>query len=181
MALYHVHAAVIQKGKSIGGATGFARYIAREEATHAMQAIRYIHRDGWSQEDLVAKGAGGLPRWAQRSTHFWRMADRYERGGVHRPGTVARTYQIVLPRELSPAARRELAADIRETFFARYPHSWAIHNPIDPEGQEHPHMHLMLSERGPDDGIARGPQQFFSQAAGPQQDPAAHGVRKDRS
>jgi hypothetical protein len=39
----------------------------------------------------------------------------------------------------------------------------------------------MLSERGPDDGIERDPQHFFRQAARPHQDPATHGVRKDRS
>jgi MobA/MobL family protein len=181
VALYHVHAGVIRKGQSAGGATGFAQYIAREHPEHATQFARYVHREGWAKEDLVATGAGGLPAWAHSSTHFWLMADRYERGGAHRPRTVARTYEIALPRELSPEARLELAADIRETFFERYPHSWALHNPIDAQGLEHPHMHLMLSERGPDDGIDRGPKLYLSQAAGPHHDPATYGVRKDRS
>jgi len=42
-------------------------------------------------------------------------------------------------------------------------------------------MHLMLSERGPQDGVARSPQQFFRQAARAGQDPAMGGQRKDRS
>ena len=179
MALYHVHADVITKGTSVGGATGFARYMAREDPDNATQVVRYIDRAG-GREDLVAKGYGGMPAWAASSLHFWQRADRYERGGPQRPGTVARTYEIALPRELSAEARLELAADIRATFFERYPHSWAIHNPIDSQGLEHPHLHLMLSERRTIDGIERGPKQYFSQAAGPHQDPAAHGVRKDR-
>jgi len=175
-----VHAAVIQKGTHRGGAAGFAQYIAREEPDQATQCDRYLDPEG-GRDDLVAKGSGGLPAWATAAHHFWQMADQYERGGAKRPGTVARTYEIALPRELSPDARGELAADIRETFFARYPHSWALHNPRDPEGGEHPHLHLMVSERGPSDGVPRDAQRFFSQAAGPQQDPARHGVRKDRS
>ena len=181
MALYHVHAAVISKGHSHGGAKGFAQYIAREEQDNGTQALRYIQRDGSIKEDLVAKGSGALPSWAQDATHFFQMADRYERGGATRPGTVARTYEIALPRELTPDQRLELAADIRTTFFERYPHAWAIHNPLDADGGEHPHMHLMLSERGPHDGVSRGAEPFFRQAARAGQDPASRGQRKDRS
>ena len=129
MALYHVHAEVISKGQTKGGATGFAQYIAREQTDKATQYARYIGRDEEEPDDLVATGAGGLPTWAKDATHFFLMADRYERSGTKRPGTVARTYEIALPRELSPEQRLELAADIRETFFAQYPHAWAIHNP----------------------------------------------------
>src|SRR5262245_55155626 len=120
------------------------------------------------REDLVAKGHGALPTWAQDATHFFQVADQQER----KRGCVARTYEIALPRELSPDARLDLAADIRATFFAQYPHAWAIHNPIDPEGGEHPHMHLMLSERRVTDGVVRGPERYFRQ-------PTGGGVRKD--
>ena len=40
MALYHVHAHVISKGASPGGSTGFAQYIAREQADKATQYAR---------------------------------------------------------------------------------------------------------------------------------------------
>jgi hypothetical protein len=147
MALYHVHASVISKGKSAGGSTGFAPYLAREQTDQARQYARYVHRDGRVDIDLVAKGHEALPEWAHDGAHFFLMADRFERKGA----TVARCYEIALPRELSPEARLELAADLRRTFFAQYPHTWAIHNPIDKQGQEHPHLHLMLSERRPTD------------------------------
>jgi hypothetical protein len=93
---------------------------------------------------------------------------------------VARTFEIALPRELSPEQRLDLAADLRAAFFDPYPQSWAVHNPIDPDGGEHPHLHVMLSERR-DDGLPRTPKVYFSRTATRTQDPAAHGVRKDRS
>ena len=176
MALYHVHVHVIRHGQTVGGAAGFATYLAREQPDNATQFARYMHGAA-GREDLVAKGHGALPTWAQDATHFFQVADQQERTR----GTVARCFEIALPRELSPDERLDLAADLRATFFAQYPHAWAIHNPIDPEGGEHPHMHLMLSERRETDGLARGPAQYFAQAAGPHQDPATHGVRKDRS
>lgn len=175
-----MHAAVIQKGTSRGGAAGFAQYIAREEPDKAITLLRYSD-PVTGREDLVDTGHGGLPAWAESPTHFWQMADRYERGGPQRPGTVARTYEVALPRELAPQDRLALAADIRATFFERYPHTWAIHNPIDPQGLEHPHMHLMLSERRQTDTHQRTPEVYFAQAASPHQDPTTHGVRKDRS
>jgi len=179
VALYHVHSAVIKKGASVGGASGFACYIARDHPDNATQFARYL--DPWGgREDLVAKGEGALPSWAKDAHQFWLMADRYERGGPVRPGTVARTFEIALPRELSPTEREELAADLRAVFFDQYPHSWALHNPIDPDGGEHPHLHVMLSERR-DDGLPRTPKTYFARTATRTQDKATHGVRKDRS
>jgi hypothetical protein len=92
---------------------------------------------------------------------------------------VARTFEIALPRELSPEQRLDLAADLRAAFFDQYPHVWAVHNPIDPDGGEHPHLHVMLSERR-DDGLPRTPKTYFARTATRTQDPATHGVRKDR-
>jgi hypothetical protein len=177
MALYHVHASVISKGQSPGGATGFAQYIAREGQEKSTQMARYVTREGATKEDLVAKGSGALPSWAEDGTHFFLMADRYERQN----GVLARCYEIALPRELSADQRLELAADIRSTFFATFPHVWAMHNPMDTQGHAHPHMHLMFSERRMTDALARSPKLSFARAAAQGQDPATHGVRKDQS
>lgn len=175
MAMFHVSVSRIVKGTTAGGATGFAQYIARDQADRATQHTRYLTRESYpAKDDLVAAGHAQLPAWAQDATHFFTMADRYERQG----GIVARTYEIALPRELTPAERQELAEDIRATFFAQHPHAWALHNPVARDGGEQPHVHLMVSERVMDH-VERAPQHFFRRAVPAGQDPALGGARKD--
>jgi hypothetical protein len=109
------------------------------------------------------------------------MADRYER----KNGLIARTYEFALPRELSPEGRLELAHDIRATFFAQYPHTWAVHCPEvhtvqgDGRAKEQPHLHVMFSTRREDVDVGRTPEQWFRQAAPVHQDPLSGGVKKD--
>jgi MobA/MobL family len=177
MAFYHVRVTVFSKGLRRDGSAGFARYIARARAEHATQSARYIGRESHpGKDDLVLKDQGRLPSWAHSASHFFAMADRYERSNA----TVARCYEIALPRELSPQDRLDLAQDIRCVYFAEFPHAFAVHNPVK-GGVDYPHLHLMLSERRPTDTIERGPKQYFSRPAVSDQDPATHGVRKDRS
>jgi hypothetical protein len=160
MALYHVEVGKILKGQHKGGSTGFAQYLQRENPTHATQHVRYLSREGvQGKDDLVASGADSLPSWAQNGTHFFAMADRYERAN----GVVGRAYEIALPRELTPAQRHELVDDIRHTYFIGYAHVWAIHNPRASDGGEQPHAHILVSERQ-HDGVARSPSQFFRRA-----------------
>ena len=79
MALYHVHVHVIGKGQSRDGAAGFSAYLQREDRGQTAQMARYVQREGWSTEDLVAKGEGALPAWAPTATLFFEGADLYER------------------------------------------------------------------------------------------------------
>jgi hypothetical protein len=173
MALFHVDASVISKGKTHGGAQGFARYLTGD----AERMQQYLVREQQGRDDLVAEGVGALPAWATSGAHFFAMADRFERQG----GLVARHYQVTLPRELSPEGRLGLADDIRAVFFERYPHVWAVHCPPARDGSgEQPHLHVMFSTRREDVPSERTPKQWFARAANPDQDPLAGGVRKDR-
>ena len=154
MPIYHLHADYIKKG--YGSAAGLARYMAREDRGEASKLHRYIERDshGWGKEDLIARGSGNLPAWAQGSADlFWQAADTLER----KNGDVARTYEIALPRELSPQGREDLAADIRAVLMGtQYVHAWAIHEPQARDGSGiMPHLHLMFSPRRQDDAQAR--------------------------
>jgi hypothetical protein len=87
------------------------------------------------------------------------MAERYERGGTERRRVVARTYQFTIPRELSARGRLDLADDIRQAFFARYPHTWAVHCP-----GENPHLHVMFSPRREETPSDRTPAHWFQGA-----------------
>jgi len=180
MAIFHVATAYISKGSAGGGAVGFARYLERTDQAYATQHRRYLERDGHDgARDLVASGSEHLPAWAKDAEHFWMAADRYEL----KRGVIARTYEFALPRELSPEGRLELAHDIRATFFAQYPHTWAVHCPevhtVKGEGKEQPHMHVMFSTRREDGPSERTPAQWFRLAAPAHKDPLTGGVKKD--
>jgi hypothetical protein len=77
--------------------------------------------------------------------------------------------------------RGELAADLREAFFDRYPHTWAIHNPHAGTVDAHPHLHVMMSTRREDVPSARGPETWFRQAAPEGQYRIGAGVKKDHA
>jgi MobA/MobL family len=174
MAVFHVDASVISKGRSAGGAVGFARYLTGD----AERMQHSLAREGHGREDLVAQGAGALPTWARDGAHFFAMADRFER----QHGVIARHYQITLPRELSPESRLHLADDLRAAFFERYPHVWAVHCPHARDGSgEQPHLHVMFSTRREDSAEYRTPKDWFSRAAPAGRDPLEGGIRKDQS
>jgi hypothetical protein len=161
MPVYHVHADHLTKGH--GSAAALSRYLAREGRDEASQFYRYIDReDGHGQDDLITAGHANLPAWAQASAAlFWEAADVLER----KNGDVARTYEVALPRELSPQGREDLAADIREVLMGtQFAHAWAIHEPQARDGSGiMPHLHLMFSPRRQDDEHARRMETWFKQ------------------
>jgi len=178
MAICHFHVGKVIKHKTTGGAVGLAQYIARDNLQDAQQQRRYLARKGHEKDDLVAWGAGSLPRWARDDQHFWAMADAKERQN----GVVAWTYQVSLPRELSEQGRLALATDILATYFARYPHSWAVHSPPAHDGSgDNPHLHVMVSARREDTPSDCLPTLWFRRAAPPGLPEMSGGVRKDRT
>ncbi len=146
MAIYHFHAAKGQKGK----------HSARAKS-------EYITREGKYQQDaaeVLAKGSGNMPEWAQNVRAYWQAADENERAN----GRLFRQYELSLPRELTLEQQHELAVElIQEVTNApegRLPYSYAIH-----KGEGHnPHLHLMVSERV-NDGIERTPETWFKRAS----------------
>jgi MobA/MobL family protein len=173
MALYHVHLSYVSKGQQAGGARGFHQYLSREGIGDGVQFHRYLEREGnHGRDDLIAKGHGHLPAWAQDSPErFWATADRLER----KNGPVFYHLQVTLPRELSPASREELAHDIMETLVERYPHSWAIHEPMAKDGSGiQPHVHIQFSTRREDVEHNLSADQWFKQ-------PNHGGIAKDIS
>ena len=178
MALFHVKVGLIRRPASGNPGTSCVRatYIAREDVRHAEQHQLYLSREGQQGGDLVVAGHGGMPSWVVEPRQFWQEADVRER----RRGAIARTFQVTLPRELSQEGWLGLAEDVLATYFVRFPHSFAVHNPKGWDGKDQPHLHVIMSERR-DDGITRTAETYFSRAATWDQDPAQHGAFKDQS
>lgn len=175
MALYHVDMHCFAKGKWSGAA--FARYLCREEVQPGMRAHAYHVNEHPGRSDLTACGYGGLPNWAHDGVHFFQMADRFERANAN----IARGVQISLPQELSPQARLELSQDLVATFYAHYPHVFAVHTPSTRDGREQPHLHVLISERQCPDTYELSPQAYFARAANLGRDEREGGARKDPS
>lgn len=174
MATYHCS---IKAGNKGSGAAGLAKsdYICREGK----------YRD---KPDLEHKQSGNMPDWAQDEPRtFWQSADQHERTN----GRIYTEIEVALPREISPAQRRELVENFIREQLPDHPYTAAIHNPkASLDGGEQPHAHIIFSERK-QDGIERGREQFFKRAAAPYRDrktkelvtpdPASGGAKKDLS
>jgi hypothetical protein len=158
MATYHCSVKVGNKGQG----AAHAAYISRE--------LKYARRDGLEHGEH-----GNLPAWAQADPlAFWRAADVHERIN----GAVYREIEVALPRELTPAQRRELMREFVQTHLGqRHTYTLAIHNPTAAlDGGEQPHAHLMFSERI-QDSIPRDPEQYFKRYNA--KAPERGGCRKD--
>jgi hypothetical protein len=158
MATYHCSVKVGGKGRG----AAHAAYISRE--------LKYARRDGLEHSEH-----GNLPAWAQSDPlAFWRAADAHERAN----GAVYREIEVALPRELTPAQRRELMREFVQTHLGdRHAYTLAIHNPTAAlDGGEQPHAHLMFSERI-QDGIQRDPAPYFKRYNA--KAPEYGGCRKD--
>ena len=142
MATYHCSVKVGGKGRG----AAHAAYISRES--------KYARRDGLEHGEH-----GNLQAWAQADPlEFWRAADTHERAN----SAVYREIEVALPRELTPAQRRELMHEFKQTHLGhRHAYTLAIHNPSAAlDGGEQPHAHLMFSERIKD-STQRDPGQYF--------------------
>lgn len=109
-------------------------------------------------ERLLATEFGNMPKWAAHDPiRFWQSADSYER----KNGTTYRELLIALPRDLSDAENVALArAFVAQEVGGRHAYQWAVHVPKAVDGEEQPHLHLMLSDRQLD-GIERDPEDYF--------------------
>ena len=143
MALMHIG---IKSGKP-GKAADHAEYILREGS----------HRKGVKAKDIVAQGFGNFPVEIRDPISFWKAADQGERIN----GAAYREMVIALPCELTPSQRRELVEEFIDREVRDKPYQYAIHCANAALGErEHPHAHIMFSDRVPD-GIARQPERFF--------------------
>ena len=128
---------------------------ARPHADYILAQGKYQNK----KEELELSGSGNLPAWAKNDPKkFWRECEKRERAN----GSRYREHIISLPRELNQAQRAELVRDwIDQELGDKHAYTYAIHNTKAADGLEHPHLHLMFSDRI-NDGIERTEEKYFS-------------------
>lgn len=147
MRALHCHVKVGRAGK----AGPHASYVSRLDKYESM-----LERG--AGEELVHVEHGNMPKWADSPMEFWKESDARERKG----GTTYREFEIDLPRDFSKEQQIEFCQNLaRDKFGDQYAYTFGIHNKTASDGQPQPHVHMMFSERR-QDGIERGPDQFFS-------------------
>lgn len=141
MATFHFEV----KTGSIGSAASHSSYIARRGSFRA-------------RGDLAETGHGNLPGWTHDDpSQFWRAADKFERAN----GAVYREFIVALPNELNQIERHDLVYELIDLLAGAKPFEYAVHIPQASLGSElNAHLHLMISDRMPDD-IERPASQMF--------------------
>ncbi|GAB3781414.1 MobA/MobL family protein [Dyella agri] len=117
----------------------------------SLEHINYVTRTGahGEHEDLVTTAFGNLPTWAGNDPKaFFRASEKYERKNA--PAFRSMTFN--LPKDLTIEQNKRLAIDISHALTAGKPFLLAVHAPVSAlAGEFHPHGHLMMSDRMPDD------------------------------
>ena len=172
-------------GKASSGGSSYHlsfRSGSRGVGSCAAASYEYITREGeyadGDRDPAIYTESDHMPSWAENdASEYWDAADLYERAN-------ARLYvsaDFALPRDLGLEDQIALAHEFAQQLTAdeSVPYSLAIHAGRDAAGNEHnPHAHLMISERK-NDGVERGPQQWFSRAN--PNDHAKGGAEKSRT
>ena len=146
-----------------------AKILERVEETldnvYASSHVEYINRErAFANRGGCIFHAHRLPSWAHDDPkNFFQAADKYEGVGNRR----YREIEFTLPNELTTVEqyRQIIDAFIAQHLSDHY-YAYAIHNKIGvmSDGQHHPHVHIMFSERLIDDvekQHERTPENFF--------------------
>lgn len=145
MASYHLAVKAISRGAG-RSATGAAAYRAgvliADERTGLVHD--YTRKQGIEHNEIVLPA--DAPAWARDRAALWNAAEVAER---RKDAKVAREYEIALPAELSPEARRELARAFAQELSARYGVAVdiAVHAPGREGDQRNHHAHLLTTTR----------------------------------
>jgi hypothetical protein len=133
------------------------RYLTREGEFDPAAYLQRRSAKAKDYSDYIDSGVQHLPQWAGGDPGlFFTIAraqefpDRY----------YAFQMEFSLPRELSHEQHMALRADLMEAVLPDLPALWAKHEKQLPNGEMHPHIHILFSARK-DDGIVRDAWQMF--------------------
>ena len=142
--------------------------------------VAYINRE----ERFASRGGcvytdSHLPSWAKDAKDFFEEADKNERIN----GTRYKEIELALPNELTLEQQKEIINEFISHHLSDFYYAYAVHDKIGAlsNEQNHPHAHIMFSERKLDDyekehERVRG--MFFKKASC--NDPALGGCPKDK-
>ena len=133
-----------------------AKILERVEETldsvYASSHVEYINRErAFAQRGGCIFHAHRLPNWAHDDPKiFFQAADKYEGIGNRR----YREIEFALPNELKTVEQyRQIIDAFIAKHLSNHYYAYAIHNKIGvmSDGEHHPHVHIMFSERLIDD------------------------------
>ncbi len=145
MAIYHLSVKTVSRsaGRSSTGAAAY-RAAAKIVDERTGLVFDYTGKNGVVSCDLVLPG--DAPVWAADRSALWNAAEHAEK---RKNSTVAREFEVALPFELSPEARRRLALDFAQEIVQRHgcAAEVAIHLPGRGGDNRNHHAHILLTTR----------------------------------
>lgn len=145
MAIYHLSVKAVSRSSG-RTSTAAAAYRAGCRITDKRtgEVHDYSRKRGVESADLVLPA--GAPEWAADRAALWNAAEHAER---RKDACVAREYEVALPSELPPAARRQLALDFAQEMADREGCAVdvAIHEPSKDGDERNHHAHILRTTR----------------------------------
>src|SRR5437763_1828308 len=149
MAKYFLHVKVFSRGKG-SRVTRAAAYRAGERIRDERTSEVYNYSDRQDvlhKEIVLASQLAGRTdtNWARDRAALWNAAEHADR----RNARLAREVLVILPRELAPARRTELARTFARELADRYQSAvdLAVHEPRRDSDERHHHAHLLMTAR----------------------------------
>lgn len=145
MAIYHLSVKPISRAKG-RSATAAAAYRAgcRIVDSRTGEIHNYQRKQGVEHAEIILPS--GAPEWAKDREQLWNAAEHAER---RKDACVAREFEVALPAELSPDARRKLALSFAQEMANSEGCGVdvAIHAPNPAGDQRNYHAHIMRTTR----------------------------------
>jgi Ti-type conjugative transfer relaxase TraA len=145
MAIYHCSANIISRGDG-KSAVAAAAYRSGEKLHDERLGVEHdytLKQDVLHTEILLPKDA---PDWMSNREKLWNAVEAIEK---RKDSQLAREFNLALPRELTQAQNIALAREfVQEQFVKKgMVADLAIHSGHASDGQDQPHMHVMLTMR----------------------------------
>jgi Ti-type conjugative transfer relaxase TraA len=145
MAIYHFSGTVISRSQG-RSAVACAAYRSAEKL-HDERCDRehdYTHKQDVAKSEILLPD--NAPAWMADREKLWNSVEANEK---RKDAQLAREFNFALPRELTLEQNIQLAREFVKETFVRHGMvaDLCIHNDRQPDGQLHPHAHVMLTMR----------------------------------